>query len=56
MKQLRRVRTLTVRMIPGSFQAAGFALLTYAAWELERVAGIVVAGVVLLLYGRYSGR
>lgn len=32
-------------------EAAGFGVLVYAAWDIERIAGMVLLGGVLLFYG-----
>lgn len=52
---MKRWRTLGNVMLSVA-EPFGFALLAYAAWEIERVAGIAVAGLVLIGYGALKGR
>ena len=43
-------------MLREAVELAGWGMLTYAAYELDRILGLIAAGVVLLLYGRVSIR
>ena len=50
MKRVSRLR-ISGSVFQTVAEAAGFGLLVYAALDVERIAGIILAGGVLLFYG-----
>lgn len=51
-KRLTRIFRLIFRrtILADAAGAGGFGVLVFAAWEIERIAGLVLAGGVLLFY------
>ena len=52
-KLIKRVSALRIsgKLFQTAAEAGGFGVAVYAAWEVERLAGLVLLSGVLLLYG-----